>query len=89
MNAPRQRESVTGVRHPASGINIDTVKLKQMREERTWSREMLGKRAGISPATVTKLETGERRPKPATLAAICEALCCEPAELLVPLQEEK
>lgn len=79
------RESVTGIRRPASGIAIDRKQLKRLREGKTWSREEMGKRAGISPATVTKLENGERRPKPATLAAICEALGCEPSDLLAPL----
>jgi len=79
------RESVTGIRRPASGITIDNKRLMRLRNEKTWSREELGKRAGISPATVTKLENGERRPKPATLAAICEALGCQPGDLLAPL----
>jgi transcriptional regulator with XRE-family HTH domain len=81
----KQRESVTGIRRPASGITIDVKRLKRLREEKTWSRQMLGRKAGISPATVAKLENGDRRPKPATLAAICDALGCEPAELLAPL----
>jgi transcriptional regulator with XRE-family HTH domain len=81
----KQRVSVTGIRRPNSGITIDVKRLKRLREEKTWSRQMLGRKAGISQATVAKLENGERRPKPATLAALCDALGCEAAELLPSL----
>lgn len=81
----KERERTTGIRRPNSGITIDIKRLKRLREEKTWSRQMLGRKAGISPQTVAKLETGDRRPKPATLAALCDALGCEPTDLLAPL----
>lgn len=85
MDNTYARESVSGIRRPASGIDIDKKRLVRLREERTWTREELGKRAGLSRSAIAKVETGERRPSIATLAAICEALECTPSDLLAPL----
>jgi transcriptional regulator with XRE-family HTH domain len=81
----KQRERLTEIRRPASGITIDTERLTRLRNEKAWTREELGTRAGVSPATVAKWENGKRRPKPAHLGQLCRALGCEPADLLAPL----
>jgi transcriptional regulator with XRE-family HTH domain len=70
-----------------SGTNIDTKRLIRLREERTWSRDLMSKRTGLSPSAIAKIENGERRPSISTLALICDALGCEPADLLAPLEE--
>lgn len=38
----------------------------------------------ITPDAIAKIENGHRRPKTATLARMCDALGCEPADLLPP-----
>jgi DNA-binding Xre family transcriptional regulator len=77
-----KRASVSGVRHPASGINIDARKLTRMRQEKSWDRGDLAREAGLSASMIEKIENRERRPRAATLAAICAALGCEPGDLL-------
>jgi transcriptional regulator with XRE-family HTH domain len=82
----KQRTRLTDIRRPASGIDIDTKRLIRLRIEKSWSREELAARTGVSPATVAAWENGERRPTTVTLAALCEALGCQPSDLLAPLE---
>ena len=82
MTAPRA--SASGKRRPASGITIDAGQLTRLRQEKSWDRDDLAREARLSPSMIGKIENRERRPRAATLAAICRALGCEPAELLTP-----
>jgi transcriptional regulator with XRE-family HTH domain len=80
MTAPRA--SVSGIRRPASGINIDVGRLVRLRRIKKWERIDLARESGLSSSTISKIENRERRPRAATLAAICGALGCEVEELL-------
>lgn len=52
--------------------------LAEWRESLGLSQEALGERLGVSGVTVSRWETGRRRPDLNVLAAICEALGIEP-----------
>jgi transcriptional regulator with XRE-family HTH domain len=83
------RKSASGIRHPASGITIDTGRLVRMRYEKSWERADLAAASGLSPSMIAKIETGERRPRLDKLAAICAALGCSVADLLPELEERR
>ena len=80
-----QRDSVSGVRRPASGITIDVPRLIRMQDERGWDRARLAAESGVSVSMIAKIETGERKPSTETLGKICKAFRCRPAALLPPL----
>lgn len=80
MTAPRV--SATGRRRPGSGIAVDPGRLARLRAEKSWDRAALARASGLSPSMIVMIERGERRPRPATLAALCRALGCAPADLL-------
>ena len=80
MTAPRV--SASGQHRPASGIVIDARRLTRMREERSWNRGDLARATGLSVSMISKIESRARRPRAATLAAICTALGCAPGDLL-------
>lgn len=85
MNSARERK--TTIRRPAAGIAIDPAKLIALRERHALSRQDLADLVLIggkpmSRDAIAKIENGARRPKPATLRAICDALKCTPADLL-------
>jgi len=82
-----KRASVTGIRRPASGIDIDAGRLIRLRQERSWERADLAEAAGLSPSMISKIENEERRPRAGTLAAICAALGCQVEDLLPALEE--
>ena len=49
-------------------------RLKEIREERGWSQEDLGRMAGVSKATISKYEAASHLPKLIHAKAIAEAL---------------
>lgn len=51
--------------------------IAEWREKRGLTQEQLGERLGVSDVTVSRWETGKRRPDLATLAAIAEAIGIE------------
>lgn len=53
-----------------------------MRERQGLSQSELGKRAGLSPAAISQLENGERRPNFTTLVNLSQALRTTPDALL-------
>ncbi len=62
-------------------------KIKELREQERISQEELGRRAGVSTASISKIEQGKvRQPSRITLLGIADALSVSPDELLV--QEE-
>jgi transcriptional regulator with XRE-family HTH domain len=87
MTAPRK--SASGIRRPASGITIDTERLVRMREEEGWGPADLAEEAGLSPSTISKIENRERRPSAAALGAICDALGCQPVDLLPAVKPKR
>lgn len=80
MTAPRP--SVSGQRRPGAGIALAPGRLTRLRQEKSWEREDLAAATGLSVSAITKIENRERRPRAATLAVICTAIGCTPADLL-------
>lgn len=86
------RERKTSIRRPASGVAIDPERLRRMRERRALNRQQLAEMVimpngkPMSRDAIAKIENGARRPKPATLRALCDALGCEPDDLLPEAQ---
>jgi transcriptional regulator with XRE-family HTH domain len=56
--------------------------LRQLRLERMLSQSELAKLAGMTQATVSDLERGERKAQPRTVRRLAEALGVEPKELV-------
>lgn len=48
-------------------------KMKTMRGARNWTQDYLAERAGVSPATVFRAESGSRLPSSVSLIAIADA----------------
>jgi DNA-binding Xre family transcriptional regulator len=90
LTGAAERPTKTAIRRPASGVAIDPAKLIAMRSRRSLSRLQLSvltaqrdpEGNGISRDAIAKIENGQRRPKTATLAMLCDALDCTPEELL-------
>lgn len=82
MTNPRKPTTDRGIKRPAAGVDIDPAKLTRLRLEKAWTREQLAEAVGVKMVTVATWENGDRRPKTAKLAALCEALGCRPADLL-------
>jgi transcriptional regulator with XRE-family HTH domain len=76
------RKSVSGLRLPGAGITLAPGRVAALRKQKSWKREDLAEAAGLSVSTIRKIENRERRPRAATLATLCKALGCEPADLL-------
>lgn len=57
-------------------------RLRAMRERQGLKQSDLAARSGLSPAAVSQLETGERRPNFATLVSLAKALGSTPDALL-------
>jgi DNA-binding Xre family transcriptional regulator len=84
------RRARTTIKRPGAGVAIDRERLIRMREVRLLSRaqlaaKMTGDGFSITPDAIAKIENGYRRPKTVTLGRLCEALGCEPEELLPAL----
>ncbi len=56
--------------------------LRRLRELRALSQRELAAKAGLSPTTVYRIETGQHKPIPRTLRKLAEALEVRPEELL-------
>jgi transcriptional regulator with XRE-family HTH domain len=55
-------------------MRFDPEALTRLREERGWTRRELAAAAGVDPATITRLERGDRDPRAITVALIAIAL---------------
>lgn len=62
---------------------IDPQRLQLERRERGMSQKDLAEKAGITPATVCRLERGHHRAMPRTLRRLAEAMDLKPQALLV------
>lgn len=90
LTGAADRPTKTAIRRPASGVYISTRKLIAMRSRRSMTRLQLAERTaeldpehkGVSRDAIAKIENGQRRPKTSTLEKLCEALACEPKDLL-------
>ena len=64
------------------------VKLDVLLAKRKMSSQELAERVGITPANLSILKTGKARAiRFSTLEAICEALDCQPGEVLEYVEE--
>lgn len=79
----KPRANVSGISRPAAGIAISTRRLIRLRIDKGWNRPRLAEAAGLSTSMINKIENDERRPGAATLAALCAALGCTTADLLL------
>jgi transcriptional regulator with XRE-family HTH domain len=63
---------------------------KQWRKHRGLTQETLGERIGLTPSSISQLETGKQGFTDSTLEAIADALNCSPGDLLMrdPLSED-
>ncbi len=66
-------------------MRIDTIRLRQMREQRAWSQEQLAEIAGISVRTLQRVESSGVA-SPETRMALASALGVAPAQLHVDVQ---
>ena len=57
------------------------MKLKELRLKAVLSQEDLGRKAGISPATVNRLERDKQKPNFITIRKLAKALGVEPGEI--------
>ncbi len=63
-------------------MEVDPMKLKRLRKDRVFSQRELARLAGLTHATVWKLENGPAEAHPRTIRKLAEALGVEPEELL-------
>jgi transcriptional regulator with XRE-family HTH domain len=62
---------------------ISGVRLRKVRDRRLLSQRELAERAGLSPTTILKLESGRvDEPHPRTIRKLADALEVDPAELV-------
>ena len=65
-----------------AAMEVDAAKLKRLREERVFSQRELARLAGLTHATVWKLENGPAEAHPRTIRKLAEVLGVEPKELV-------
>jgi transcriptional regulator with XRE-family HTH domain len=59
-------------------------RLKRLRSKRYLSQRELAKEAGLSPATIFKLENNLAQPHPSTIRKLARALSVAPSEIADP-----
>ncbi len=57
--------------------------VRQLREERGWSQELLARRLGVGQGTVSNWERGLKAPQPRTLSRLAELFDVSPEEIVV------
>ena len=57
-------------------------KLKEIRTRRFLTQEELAERAGVSPATIVRIERNQAEPHISTMRKLAKALDVDPTELL-------
>ncbi len=55
--------------------------LYRLRQERGWNQTTLGEKSGIGQNSVSRLETGESKPRQQTLEKLAAALRCKVEDL--------
>ncbi len=63
-------------------MEVDPVKLEQFRKEQVFSQRELARLAGLTHATVWKLEQGPAEAHPRTIRKLAGVLGVEPKELV-------
>ncbi len=62
-------------------MEVDVEKFKRLREDQVLSQRELARMAGVTPATVWRLENGYKEARPQTIRKLARALGVEPKEL--------
>jgi transcriptional regulator with XRE-family HTH domain len=62
-------------------VEVDVAKLKRLREDKVLSQRELAQMAGLTHATVWRLENGHKDAHPQTIRKIARVLEVEPREL--------
>ncbi len=57
--------------------------IRQLREERDWSQELLARRLGVGQGTVSNWERGLKVPQPRTLLRLAELFEVSPEAIVV------
>jgi transcriptional regulator with XRE-family HTH domain len=63
-------------------MEVNGVKLRELREDRTLSMQELAERAGVHRHTILRLENNQGGAQPRTIRKLAEALEVEPKELI-------
>ena len=63
-------------------MDVDGVKLRQLRRQRALSQRDLTRMTGIAHDTISRLETGKQQAQPRTIRKLADALGVEPRELM-------
>jgi transcriptional regulator with XRE-family HTH domain len=63
-------------------VQIDGLRLRQLRRERALSQQALERITGITQSTISNLEQGNRPARLVTVRKLAEALDVEPKELM-------
>jgi transcriptional regulator with XRE-family HTH domain len=66
-----------------TGMEVDAVRLRELREERVLSLRELEERSGVSHNTIWRIEDGRQGAHPRTVRKLAEALGVPPSELTV------
>lgn len=61
---------------------VDEEKINKLIQEKCFTYEELSKKAGITTASLHRIRTGRVVPRATSLKKICEALECEPKDIL-------
>ncbi len=72
----------SGDRGKCQNRSIPLPSLRELRQSRGLSQRALGKRAGVSPGTVYRLENGIRGAYPSSVRKLASALGVTPADLV-------
>jgi transcriptional regulator with XRE-family HTH domain len=64
---------------------LDREALRRRRVGQGLSQTKLAEQIGVTPATISYLESGGRQASPSTLVRLARALGCEPADLMPAL----
>lgn len=84
--------AVGAAAHPGAGVNVSAAMgrvARRIREDLGLTLATVAKHAGISPAMLSRLETGHVSPSLETIAALADALGVRPALLLQELGAEE
>lgn len=63
-------------------MKCDTAAFERLMKEHFYTNATLAAEMGVNVMTVSKLRTGKAEPRVSTLKKLCEALNCEPGEIL-------
>jgi transcriptional regulator with XRE-family HTH domain len=63
---------------------MELTRLRELRDSAFLTQRELAERAGLTQASVARLETGKHRARPTTARRLAAALGVEPKELVAP-----